>query len=509
VVRRCIRHLLFLLIVGVGVGVGVANQAAAATGPLRVSAQNRRYFADASGAIVYLSGSHTWQTLKDRGLTDPPTAFNFNGFLDFLVAHNHNFFRLWTWEQPHSLNYNTDNLKRFFVPFPWQRTGPGVASDGKPKFNFDLLDQAYFDRIRARVSAAAARRIYVAITLFDGWDVFYAYNAQDGGFPYAGGNNVNGVASDGPGTQTLANTAVTAIQEAYVRKVIDTVNDLDNVLYEIANESGSGAANISWQYHMIDFIKAYQSGKPKQHPVGMTSCLGPDSQLFGSHADWISPGARLVASDGSKVIINDTDHSYSWTELKADGVTAQRAWAWKTFTTGGSPAFMDPYLEAWPGRNSPSGASVDQYWEPLRSALGQTRTYADKLDLKRALPSSVCSTGYCLVEPGAQYLVYQPSSGAFTVSMLAGSYRVEWFNPATAAVAAQSTLTTGAGVTTFTPPFSGDAVLLLSKQSPVPSPATTPRSRGALAVLLLLAGCVSVSKSAERLGFAARAARNN
>jgi hypothetical protein len=28
-----------------------------------------------------------------------------------------------------------------------------------------------------------------------------------------------------------------AIQEAYVKKVIDTVNDLDNVLYEISNES--------------------------------------------------------------------------------------------------------------------------------------------------------------------------------------------------------------------------------------------------------------------------------
>ena len=31
---------------------------------------------------------------------------------------------------------------------------------------------------------------------------------------------------------------MTALQEAYVRKVIDTVNDLDNVLYEITNEAG-------------------------------------------------------------------------------------------------------------------------------------------------------------------------------------------------------------------------------------------------------------------------------
>ena len=31
----------------------------------------------------------------------------------FLVAHRHNFFRLWTWEQPHS----ADNDLMFFTPF--------------------------------------------------------------------------------------------------------------------------------------------------------------------------------------------------------------------------------------------------------------------------------------------------------------------------------------------------------------------------------------------------------
>ncbi len=41
-------------------------------------------------------------------------------------------------------------------------------------------------------------------------------------------------------------------------KVIDTVNDLDNVLYETVNE-GDGTS-VDWQYHMIDFIKSYESG---------------------------------------------------------------------------------------------------------------------------------------------------------------------------------------------------------------------------------------------------------
>jgi hypothetical protein len=41
-------------------------------------------------------------------------------------------------------------------------------------------------------------------------------------------------------------------QEAYVTRIVETVNDLDNVLYEVSNESGS--ESVGWQYHMISFI---------------------------------------------------------------------------------------------------------------------------------------------------------------------------------------------------------------------------------------------------------------
>jgi hypothetical protein len=38
---------------------------------------------------------------------------------------------------------------------------------------------------------------------------------------------------------SMHNLQVLRHQESYVRKVVDTVNDLDNVLYEIINEGGS------------------------------------------------------------------------------------------------------------------------------------------------------------------------------------------------------------------------------------------------------------------------------
>jgi hypothetical protein len=100
----------------------------------------------------------------------------------------------------------------------------------------------------------------------------------------------------------------------------------------------------------------------------------------------------------------------------------------------------------------------------LRDSLGNTRRYADKMDLGHDVPSgSLASTGYCLANPGTQYLVYQPSSGAFTVTMVAGTYSYEWYNPKSGVIAQTGSMSIAAGSVSFTPPFTGDAVLLLSR----------------------------------------------
>jgi hypothetical protein len=434
-------------------------------GPLRVDLRNPRYFTDGSGKIVYLTGSHTWANLIDRAHVDPPPPFDYAAYLDFLVAHHHNFMRLWTWSQPHSFDDDPNNLL-YFAPLPWRRTGPGLASDGKPQFDLDQFDPAYKARLRDRVAAARDRGIYVAVMLFDGWDLTNAYNPTSGGFPFGAGNNINHVATTGPASLSLADPAITARQEAYVRMVIDAVNEFDNVLYEIANETDAPA--VAWQNHMIDYVKTAENGKPRHHPVGMTSTYPADSDsaLSRSNADWISPVGRLMSSNGTKVILNDTDHSYGWRDLMRDTPAGQRAWAWETLCVGASPLFMDPYLEPWTDRNNPVDGKPDRYWDAFRDALGWTRTYADRLDLSRAVPSeSLCSTKFCLADPGHQYLVYQPpaSSSGFTLNVLAGTYQLEWFNPATGRVAEASTIVLGSEQHTFKPPFTGDAVLLLQQ----------------------------------------------
>ena len=92
-----------------------------ATGPLRVNPANPRYFTDHSGRAIYVTGAHTWANLQDHGLTDPPPVFEYGKYLDFLVGYNHNFFRLWAWEQANLSTQTTGDY--FFNPLPYQRVG--------------------------------------------------------------------------------------------------------------------------------------------------------------------------------------------------------------------------------------------------------------------------------------------------------------------------------------------------------------------------------------------------
>ncbi len=437
-------------------------------GPLHVSSVNRRYFTDGTGRAIYLTGSHTWPNFQDVGVTDPPAAFNWTGYLDFLVQHHHNVMKLWRWEQA---KWSAETPTVIWIdPMPYLRTGTDTARDGKPKFDLNQFNPAYFARMRQRVIEAGQRGIYVSIMLFDGWSIEQkglSFNNPWLGHPLNGANNINGIdggQNDGLETQTLHIPAITARQEAYVQHVIDKVNDLDNVLYEISNESTGGTDEVAWQEHMIQYIHQYEATKPKQHPVGMTALYpnGNNADLFASTADWIAPNGDLAdvpAADGSKVILNDTDHLC--------GLCLDEGWVWKSLTRGVNPMLMDPFDGAYvPTRNNYDLS--DPRWELVRTNLGYARGYATRMNLIAMLPHGldVASTGYCLANPAgphAEYLIYLPNGGTITVNLSgsSGSFVVEWFNPATGQTTIEDTPVTAGFTQSFTPPFSGDAVLYI------------------------------------------------
>ena len=489
-----------------------------APGPLVVSKTNPRYFAVDSGGgegpLVYLTGSHANNNLQDGlgfGLDcpDEPERFDFGDYLDFLEAHGHNFIRLWRWEQFRG-QLAMAGVHCCMTPQPWPRTGQGVARDGKPKFDLNRFDPAFFDRLRERVVAAGERGMYVSVMLFEGFSL-HLTAAPDNieGHPFHAENNVNGV-----GIRSIDDyqvlplePRVQAIQEAYVGKVVDTVQDLPNVLYEVANESCGGGSidpqfaeqmklggvtawgdSTQWQYWVIRLVKQYEQQKGYQrHPVGMTmqfpvpDAANVNAPLFDGPADWISPGSGVgpddeqkpggdwlsdpPPGDGRKVVISDTDH---YAPFQGDAL-----WAWKSFLRGHNPILYDLGIiggakPADPTKSGP-GAPPYQAFESARYALGDTLRYAQKVQLAAMVPrSEQSSTGYALVDPGVEYLVLQPreQGGSFTATLEAGTYDVEWHDVVTRdSRGPERLLVERSGSFSFSAPFAqpGAAVLHLKR----------------------------------------------
>lgn len=448
---------------------------AAAIGPLRVHPQNPRYFTDGTkderGVLkaVYLTGSHTWNNLVDMGPGRPPEAFDFDAYLDFLERHNHNFIRLWAWDsftwdaRANASQTEAGKLVHQVSPLPWARTGPGQALDGKPKFDLTQFDPAYFERLRTRVSAAGRRGTYVSVMLFEGWGMYHANRRKTASMgwawrthPFHPDNNINGIDASGDtatgGPHRLGNKAVNDAQDAYLRKVVDTVNDLDNVLYEVINEGG----DKEWDWWVAKTVRDYERTKPKQHPVGLTGHGAENlTDLLASPADWISPGKRdgfgddPPAWDGKKVSLLDTDHIW--------GVGGNAAWAWKTFLRGHNPIFMDPYDHRVLGKGPP-----DQ-WNDLRRSLGHTRRLAERVDLVAMAPrNELASTKCCLAQTGVAYIVYLPDGGEVTVDLsgASGLFDVQWIHP-TEGTVTRAEPVDGGNKQTLKAPFLDPAVLYL------------------------------------------------
>jgi hypothetical protein len=442
-----------------------------AVGPLVVSAANPRWFTVASGdpgegKAVYLTGSHIWNNLHDGlGPGGPcagePERNDYRAYLGFLKDHGHNFIRLWRWEHFRSQAAG-GAFHLCMTPQPWPRAGPGVASDGKPRFDLSRFDEAYFDRLRDRVVAAGEVGIYVAVMLFDGWALHLSPPPDNlEGHPFHAANNSNrlGIGSIVDYQVLPLAPAVQALQEAYIRKVVDTVQDLPGVLYEVANESSGAAAeavefpdgssiptpvgdSTQWQYWVIRFLKQYEQEKGYDtHPVGMTMQYPvPDQRkvndpLFDGPADWVSPGfddelftgrwfTDPPANDGTKVVITDTDHY-------APGM-GDALWAWKSFLRGHHPILMDYGIIDVVRPLDPSlGVPSYESFEPARYAMGDTLRFARRMRLLEMAPrGDLSSTGYALANPGQEYLVLQPAGTAapFTVTLATGTYTVQWYS---------------------------------------------------------------------------------
>ena len=428
-----------------------------------------RYLATPDGKAVYLAGSHTWTNGQDIG----GKPFGFAAYLDFLASNNMNLIRLWEWEAA------TDGGGTYGAVSPLRYV---QVSGGK--FDLKQLNPAYFDRIRARVVAAGAKNIYVSIMLFNGTSVASGGSANNPwlSHPFKRGNNINDIDGDphrtGSGLQvhTLSIPAIWALQRAYIRKIVSTVADLPNVLWEVGNEFQDSSDCWKWQNAVVNDVKQQEAaGGGIQHPVGITaayppavSCAEVNQKLLSSDADWVSlsgtdgtyyAGKQPVAP-GTKPVLLDTDHIYG------DG--GNRIWVWTSVMQGYSTLYMDDLSGMGIAGLLIPGPTGNQATEQsARTAMSRARHVASLVDLTGMIPSGpLASTGYCLANPSTgEYLVFAENGGTLTVNPPGANgadLQAEWLDLRTGHTSSMPANFGTSGNHAFAAPYSAGVLIVRS-----------------------------------------------
>ncbi len=465
------------------------RQRVTASGPLRVHPANPRYFTDsttnADGSLkaIYLGGHQIFVDLQDnafnkewtKDMSHPEDSaakarlLDWARYLDWIEKLQFNYVRNWIIWSTGSGTAAPPN--KTANPMPFLRTGPGSANDGKLKFDLHRFDEGFFKLLHARARALQQRGVYLSVMLFE------LYGFLDGeevngqrlwdGNPFNRTNNINGLDPDrnrnGLGEEffSLQDPLLLKLQKGYIEKMVDTLNDLDNVLWEICNEAPAEA--MPWQYEMLRHLKAYERQKPKQHlvllsPGGWKSggwILHPEAKFLGSDADCIATANGWIDRDNPKVyrinkpVMFDLDH--------VAPENHDPALVWKAFTRGYHYSLYDHPFEQ-PQHETPA-------WQVVRANIRQTCLYSRRVhDLAQMHPrEDLASTGFCLADEGQEYLIYAPRQEAIRIQGLqvGRKYQCEWFNTAKGSLEKTEQVTSNARTLTLLPPCPG-AVLFLT-----------------------------------------------
>jgi hypothetical protein len=457
--------------------------------PLRLHPKNPHYFLLAGKpAVLVTSGEHYGAVVN--------LDFKYEPYLDTLAAAGLNLTRVFVGsylEKPGDFNIRRNTLAprpgRAIVP--WARSTTDGYAGGGMKFDLDQWDAAYFARLRDFVAKAEARGVVVEVVLFSNW---YGKGTMS---PLHHTNNVNGLpAIDPEQVHTLDNGALLARQEAMVRKIVSSLNEFDNVYFEIQNEPDAtspdkrpiprvrnqsappevkvaSAASLAWQAQVAGWIAEEERALPKRHLI---------AQNYANH------GVALDAVDARISVLNfhyaepevvgwnrRWQRAIGFDESGFAGAddTVYRRQAWRFLMAGGAVfsgldySFAVGFEKGTAENDAPGGGSA-----ALRSQLGVLRQTLESTGLVELAPDEKVvaeargATTYALSTPGRQYLIYVEGPGRtdLIVALPAGRYEAVWMNARTGRVDRREEVSGGGKRLLESPEYMTDVVVKISRR---------------------------------------------
>jgi hypothetical protein len=383
-------------------------------------------------------------------------------FIDLAAANGIDLFRIWlNWGNVGDPSGGTWDA---FIKHPYQRPGPGQAFDGKPKVDVTKFNPTYFAELAQIVDHAASKGVVVQAMLLDCWHVGFglSHGFQDRDY-FSAKNNVNGVSWATEAEWLDPKGKVFPHNQAFVEKVVQTIGDRQNIIWETCNEKKQGNATT------------YASNAADPFHQAVAKVVHDQEQALGFPRHLVIPvdlpEHRTVA--GHKTPTNGSPGQESIAAMRARLIAPQLSWGVPLISDNdcchGEPDANFIRQKAWAALTA--GAHVDVFNNELfiKSVLtnantangmkwvGLTRKMVESLgvDLVGMAPHDELSTNgaWVYARPGDELVVYLANGGATKLSGLPATYTATWFNPRTGA-----TSPAGAGPT-FTAADTKDWVL--------------------------------------------------
>lgn len=458
----------------------VAALAALASGlprsskPITLHPANPHYF-DFRGqpTLLLTSAEHYGAVLN--------TDFAFVPYLDELHARGFNYTRIFTGaycEDPQSFNIANNTLapKPERLLCPWARSStPGYANGGN-KFDLRQWDTTYFQRLREFCTEAGKRGIVVEISLFCPFYEDSMWKIS----PMQAANNVNGVGDVArEEVYTLKHPALTAVQDAMTRKIVETLKEFDNVFYEICNEPYFGGVTLEWQRHISATIAATEAAFPHRHLIAQNianetaKIADPDPNVSIFNFHYASPPTAVADNYALGKVI-----AFDETGFKGTHDLPYRTDAWDFVMAGGGlynhldysftvahPDGTAPVTDPTPGGGGPS----------LRASLAIVKAFIQRFDFVKMQPHNEIvkggvpdgATARVLAEPGHAYAIYVKGGthADLTLELPAGHYHAEWVNTHTGTTDKTEDVSLQDGKVTLTSPtYVEDIALRIAKR---------------------------------------------
>ncbi len=440
--------------------------------PLAVYTANPHYVQfRGQPTILMASGEHYGALLNG--------AFDYRTYLDTLARDGLNLTRIFSGtyrEIPGEFNIADNMLAPQPADFicPWPQTAAG-------KFDLGRFNDAYFARLHDLLHYASTKGIVVELVFFCFWynQPLWEYS------PMHPANNVQGIGpTDRELVFDLSSTELMAVQTELVRKLVTELNGFDNLYYEICNEPycrHDHTSYLDWQNALAEVVVATEEALPNRHLIARNvqnhsqrvTDLHPAFSIVNFH--YALPEAAHWNYHLNLVLADDE------TGFAGQSATPYRKEAWQFLLAGGS---IYSHLDYSFTVKHPTGTFVDWQKTPgyggpdLRAQLAFLRRFLEEYQVWTLAPHNencqVAGAGvsrHVMADPGRLYLIYlnqPPADKRVVVTLLAGSYTIQWIDP----IACQTLHTethdhAGARLALTPPPSTDDLVLVVQKQTGV------------------------------------------